>query len=48
MPNTLRVALSSLVSFAAVSLVPTILLGRIDPATVERRMHAGPTCPPTS
>ncbi|MCI4674915.1 isoprenylcysteine carboxylmethyltransferase family protein [Mycolicibacterium litorale] len=69
MPNTLRVALSSLASlvgfmvllflpagtlnywqgwaflgtFAAVSLVPTIFLGRLDPATVERRMHAGPT-----
>jgi protein-S-isoprenylcysteine O-methyltransferase Ste14 len=28
--------------FAMVSLVPTLYLGRIDPATVERRMHAGP------
>ena len=69
MPNTLRVALSSLASFvvfmvllflpagtlhywqgwaflgvfAVVSLVPTVFLGRLDPATVERRMHAGPT-----
>jgi len=68
MPNTLRVALSSLASlvvfmlllfapagtlnywqgwaflgvFAVVSLVPTIFLGRLDPATVERRMNAGP------
>ena len=29
--------------FALVSLDPTIYLGRVDPATVERRMHAGPT-----
>ena len=29
--------------FALVSLVPTLYLGRLDPATVERRMHAGPT-----
>jgi protein-S-isoprenylcysteine O-methyltransferase Ste14 len=29
--------------FALVSLAPTIYLGRVDPATVERRMHAGPT-----
>ena len=29
--------------FAMVSLVPTLYLGRVDPATVERRMHAGPT-----
>jgi len=29
--------------FALVSLAPTIHLGRVDPATVERRMHAGPT-----
>lgn len=29
--------------FAVVSLVPTLYLGRIDPATVDRRMHAGPT-----
>jgi protein-S-isoprenylcysteine O-methyltransferase Ste14 len=29
--------------FALVSLVPTLYLGRVDPATVERRMHAGPT-----
>jgi protein-S-isoprenylcysteine O-methyltransferase Ste14 len=28
--------------FAMVSLVPTLYLGRVDPATVERRMHAGP------
>ena len=28
--------------FALVSLAPTIYLGRFDPATVERRMHAGP------
>lgn len=28
--------------FAVVSLVPTLYLGRLDPATVERRMHAGP------
>lgn len=27
--------------FAMVSLVPTLYLGRVDPATVERRMHAG-------
>lgn len=29
--------------FAVVSLLPTLYLGRNDPATVERRMHAGPT-----
>lgn len=29
--------------FAVASLGPTLYLGRIDPATVERRMHAGPT-----
>lgn len=28
--------------FAVVSLVPTLYLGRVDPATVERRMHAEP------
>jgi hypothetical protein len=32
--------------FAVVSLVPTLFLGRLDPATVERRMHAGPTAEP--
>ncbi|WP_328359642.1 isoprenylcysteine carboxylmethyltransferase family protein [Mycobacterium sp. NBC_00419] len=29
--------------FAVVSLVPTLYLGRVDPATVDRRMHGGPT-----
>ena len=29
--------------FAAASLVPTLFLGRLDPAAVERRMHGGPT-----
>lgn len=28
--------------FALVSLVPVLYLDRVDPATVERRMHAGP------
>ncbi|WP_167098921.1 isoprenylcysteine carboxylmethyltransferase family protein [Mycobacterium sp. DL592] len=28
--------------FAVVSLVPTLYLGQLDPANVERRMHAGP------
>lgn len=29
--------------FAAMSLVPTLYLNRIDPAAMQRRMHAGPT-----
>jgi protein-S-isoprenylcysteine O-methyltransferase Ste14 len=29
--------------FSAVSLVPTIYLNRVDPAAMERRMHAGPS-----
>lgn len=32
--------------FTLVSLIPTLYLGRFDPATVERRMHAGPTAEP--
>ncbi len=32
--------------FAVASLVPILLLNRIDPAVVERRMHGGPTAEP--
>jgi protein-S-isoprenylcysteine O-methyltransferase Ste14 len=68
MPNSVRVAVSSIAGFAAfalllflpagtvnywqgwaflgvfvvVSLAPTMYLGKVDPATVERRMNAGP------